>query len=237
MLGQSLQDGRNEEVVGSTLFKSMEPKSIDYKVSPEENNKRRRRLQQTKKKGGMFNTYQTSPLHQGYGTHYATIWVGTPSQRKSVIIDTGSHFTAFPCRGCEGCGEEHHTDRYFDPEASTTFIALTCDQCHAAQCEVDRCIFSQTYTEGSSWHAYESIDKVFVGGRELSSALNPINNSFKTDFLFGCQMKETGLFVTQLADGIMGISAHPSTLPRAMYDQGKPEHSCMLVNRVSLLAC
>ena len=85
----------NEEVVRSTLSKSMEPESIDHKVSPEENNKRRRRLQQTKKKGGMFNTYQTSPLHQGYGTHYATIWVGTPSQRKSVIIDTGSHFTAF----------------------------------------------------------------------------------------------------------------------------------------------
>ena len=64
-----------------------------------------------------------------------------------------------------------------------------------------------------------------MGGRELSSALNPINNSFKTDFLFGCQVKETGLFVTQLADGIMGMSAHPSTLPRAMYDQGKLEHN------------
>mmetsp|Transcript_3238 Transcript_3238/g.7165 ORF Transcript_3238/g.7165 Transcript_3238/m.7165 type:complete len:804 (-) Transcript_3238:211-2622(-) len=47
----------------------------------------------------------------------------------------------------------------------------------------------------------------------------------KTDFVFGCQTKETGLFVTQLADGIMGMSAHPSTLPRAMYDQGKLEHN------------
>ncbi|KAL9186464.1 hypothetical protein ACHAXT_005702 [Thalassiosira profunda] len=184
-----------------------------------------RTLQQTKKKGGMFNSYQTSPLHQGYGTHYATIWVGTPAQRKSVIIDTGSHFTAFPCKGCKNCGEEHHTDKYFDPEASTTFRALTCDECHAAQCEKGQCIFSQTYTEGSSWHAYEAVDKVFVGGRPLSTALNPINNSFKTDFLFGCQMKETGLFVTQLADGIMGMSAHPSTLPRAMWEQGKLEHN------------
>ena len=40
MLGQSLQDGRNEEVVGSTLFKSMEPESIDQ----------RRKQQQQKKK-------------------------------------------------------------------------------------------------------------------------------------------------------------------------------------------
>jgi len=189
------------------------------------NNQSRRKTQQTKKKGGLFNAYQTSPLHQGYGTHYATIWVGTPSQRKSVIIDTGSHFTAFPCKGCENCGEEHHTDKYFDYEASTTFRKLSCGQCNAAQCEDNSCIFSQTYTEGSSWSAFESIDKVFVGGKELSSALNPINNSFKTDFLFGCQVKESGLFVTQLADGIMGMSAHPSTLPRAMYEQGKLEHN------------
>lgn len=220
----------HEVVARSTILQStgsaidqIESNSLDV---PDEN---RRRLQpsdgRAKKKGGMFNAYQTSPLHQGYGTHYATIWVGTPAQRKSVIIDTGSHFTAFPCKGCNNCGEEHHTDKYFDPEASSTFRALTCDECHSAQCENDQCIFSQTYTEGSSWSAYESVDKVFIGGKELSSALNPINNSFKTDFLFGCQVKETGLFVTQLADGIMGMSAHPSTLPRAMYEQGKLEHN------------
>jgi hypothetical protein len=51
--------------------------------------------------------YQTTPLSQGYGTHYATVYVGTPPQRKSVIVDTGSHYTAFPCAGCTNCGEEH----------------------------------------------------------------------------------------------------------------------------------
>ena len=80
-------------------------------------------------------------------------------------------------------------------------------------------------TEGSSWHAFEAVDKVFLGGRDPGDATNPINNSFKTDFLFGCQVKETGLFVTQLADGIMGMSAHPSTLPKVMYDQEKLEHN------------
>ena len=79
-------------------------------------------------------------------------------------------------------------------------------------------MFVQTYTEGSSWYAYESLDKVCVAGKELSAALNPSNNAFKTDFLFRCQVKETGLVPTQLADGIMGMSAHPFALPRAMYE-------------------
>lgn len=86
-------------------------------------------------------------------------------------------------------------------------------------------IMASQDTEGSSWHAFEAVDKVFLGGRDPGDAANPINNSFKTDFLFGCQVKETGLFVTQLADGIMGMSAHPSTLPKVMYDQEKLEHN------------
>ena len=44
------------------------------------------------------------PLFPGYGTHFAYLYVGTPPQRQSVIIDTGSAYTAFPCRGCKSCG-------------------------------------------------------------------------------------------------------------------------------------
>ena len=47
---------------------------------------------------------ERSPLFQGMGTHYSFLWVGTPPQRVSVIMDTGSHHTAFPCVGCK-CGK------------------------------------------------------------------------------------------------------------------------------------
>ena len=47
---------------------------------------------------------EQTPLFQGMGTHYSFIYVGTPPQRVSVIVDTGSHHTAFPCVGCK-CGK------------------------------------------------------------------------------------------------------------------------------------
>ena len=71
---------------------------------------------------GHVDTYQAVPLSQGYGTHLANVWVGSPHpQRKTVIVDTGSHFTAFPCRGCRDCGGAYHTDPYYDPLKSGKF--------------------------------------------------------------------------------------------------------------------
>ena len=80
--------------------------------------------------GGIYNNYQSVPLSQGYGTHFANVWVGTPvPQRKTVIVDTGSHYTAFPCTGCKDCGAPHHTDPYYRPENSKTFQQLQCNDC------------------------------------------------------------------------------------------------------------
>ena len=47
----------------------------------------------------------TLNIYQRLGTHYTFLWVGSPVPHKvSVIIDTGSHRTAFPCLGCD-CGQ------------------------------------------------------------------------------------------------------------------------------------
>lgn len=62
-------------------------------------NRRQRNLLESMA-GGRFDNYQAVPLSQGYGTHYVHLWVGSPSpQRQSVIVDTGSHWTAFPVKG------------------------------------------------------------------------------------------------------------------------------------------
>jgi len=166
----------------------------------------------------------TAPLFQGMGTHYADVWVGTPPQRKSVIVDTGSHYTAFPCVGCNKCGEEYHTDKYFDPTKSSTFKELGCGQCQrGAYCSNKQCSFSQSYTEGSSWHAIQVVDKFYVGAIDNDPPLPYSSLAF--DFMFGCQKSETGLFITQLADGIMGMSADKSTLVKQLYDQKRIQHN------------
>jgi len=175
---------------------------------------------------GSYSHYQAVPLSQGYGTHYAHLWVGTPkAQRQSVIVDTGSHYTAFPCRGCNNCGEEHHTDPYFEPGLSSSFRPLPCHNCQlGATCKGFKCVFSQSYTEGSSWEAYQVEDVLHLGGNDFLASVDPSTQGYAIPFMFGCQTSENGLFVTQLADGIMGMSAHEMTITKQLYDRKKIPH-------------
>lgn len=123
---------------------------------------------------------EVTPLYPGYGTHFAYIFVGTPPQRQSVIIDTGSHYTAFPCVGCSGCGQ--HTDGRWNLKESSTHYVPTCNH--------GPCVLEQSYSEGSSWKAFKVVDKLWVGGAEY--ALFQGAESYAIEFIFGCQMSETG---------------------------------------------
>jgi hypothetical protein len=195
------------------------------KESPERNQQQRQQSQS----GGQFNNYQAVPLSQGYGTHFANVWVGSGPQgpqRKTVIVDTGSHYTAFPCTGCVQCGAPHHTDPYFTPSKSITFHKLQCDECMAGVvCDNGVCNFEQHYTEGSSWDAIQVKDRLYLGGSEILDSIEPGDEKFAIEFMFGCQTSMTGLFVTQLADGIMGMSSHTATLPTQLYDRKLLEHN------------
>ncbi|KAE9031526.1 hypothetical protein PR001_g6251 [Phytophthora rubi] len=162
-----------------------------------------------------------SPLGVGYGTHYAEIYLGIPAQRASVIVDTGSHMTALPCTACQGCGD--HTDPLFDMSKSTTAKYLAChdfDSCRS--CEQDRCYVSQSYMERSMWEAVMVDELVWVGG--FSSPADEMEGVLKTfgfRFPVGCQTKETGLFITQKENGIMGLGRHRATIMSYMLNAGR----------------
>lgn len=152
---------------------------------------------------------ELTPLYPGYGTHFSYIYIGTPPQRQSVIIDTGSRLTAFPCTGCQQCGK-HTAEKYFDWNNSST--------AKVSDCKGKPCVISQSYSEGSSWRAFKLLDLVYVGAIQIDM----INNApqYAVEFTFGCQTYETGLFRTQLADGIMGLSMSEDTLPFVLFSKG-----------------
>ena len=116
---------------------------------------------------------QVGALYQGYGTHYIDLWCGSnPPQRQTVIVDTGSAVTAFPCSGCrDHCGKDYHIDQVFDETLSETFETLDCKECMRGRCTVqtgkpknNNCIIGMSYQEGSSWTAFEARDYCYVGG-------------------------------------------------------------------------
>lgn len=142
------------------------------------------------------------------GYYFADLWVGTPPVKQTVIVDTGSRLTAFPCTGCIECGS--HLDPYFDYHNSTTARLVGCngDQ-FCRSCENELCTYRTSYAEGSSIAGILVEDLMMFG-----DSLDP---SFQTRSTFGCHYLETKLFKTQEADGIMGL-AHSDRNGKSIID-------------------
>ncbi|KAL4127948.1 hypothetical protein PRIC2_006944 [Phytophthora ramorum] len=208
------------------LHKQQQPSAdLAYRLATQQERARRRAQEETGNADGDFTlgtlALSEAPLGVGLGTHYAEIYLGIPAQRASVIVDTGSHLTALPCSTCDGCGT--HTDPLFDVSKSTTAKYLGChdfDSCRS--CEQNRCYISQSYMEGSMWQAVMVDELVWVGG--FSSKDDEVEGVLKTfgfRFPVGCQTKETGLFITQKENGIMGLGRHRSTVMSYMLSAGR----------------
>lgn len=133
---------------------------------------------------------------ESLGYYYIDLYVGTPPVIQTVIVDTGSSLTAFPCTGCSYCGK--HMDSYFDYTKSVTFKKLSCNSgipCSA--CNNDACEYHQSYAEGSS------IFGMLV--EDILSLSSDQNSTFLFPSIFGCHLRETNLFKSQKVDGLMGI--------------------------------
>ena len=172
-------------------------------------------------------SYELVPLNIGSGTHYTWIYVGTPPQRASIIIDTGSHLLAMVCATCKGCG--HHTDPGYDPTQSSTVSPVSCQaernlDCHTCGAD-DQCVLSQSYTEGSSWTAKIYEDQVWLGNAtESSRSIAHLSQDFGVRMKFGCQHKLTGMFKGQKSNGIMGMANFDFTLVPHLFSNNKIQH-------------
>lgn len=88
------------------------------------------------------------------GYYFIDAYIGTPPQKQSLILDTGSNLTILPCKGCKEC--RSHINPMFDGSKSSTFKKLkTGDIFVGWKCPffstAGECGFSQGYTEGSMY--------------------------------------------------------------------------------------
>ncbi|KAL3823788.1 hypothetical protein ACHAXA_011575, partial [Cyclostephanos tholiformis] len=206
------------------------------------------------------------PLHAKSGTHHAYLYIGTPPQRQTLIVDTGSRLTAFPCHPhCSDCGKHASEPFYLNESSSHTIVA--CDKCRLNQVDFQQeenyfsddgiggksenglyslrrkkntqaerslrqrasfpkscqCGIDQKYTEGSSYKAFEVKDRVWLGLNEVVTSVEE-HDEFATPFVFGCQVSEKGLFKSQYADGIMGLSMYTQMLVGVFSRHGSITH-------------
>jgi len=151
---------------------------------------------------------------------YADLFVGSTSQKFSVIADTGSSLTAVPCKTCTDCGT--HQNPKYDPASSASATKVSCSvgTCPGiGRCDTDnQCGYSMSYAEGSSLNGKLWRDNVYLGGTEAGGS--PAALSFP--FVLGCGQHEGGLFTSQDADGIMGLGQadENSAIMRAMWKSG-----------------
>ena len=173
------------------------------------------------------NANLTVPLHAHSGTHHVHVYIGSPPQRQTLIVDTGSRVMAFPCKPCANCGT--HVSPYFDARQSTTYRESTCGECllgGIAKCSLfgNQCEINQKYTEGSTWTAKEGEDMVWLGTSDVTESIEE-HMQLAVPFAFGWQTNIKGLFQKQYADGILGLAQHETSIVAAYYNAGAISHN------------
>jgi hypothetical protein len=139
------------------------------------------------------------------GYFSANVCLGTPALSFDLIVDTGSALTALPCAGCSECGTHQHatySSRRFDASQSSSAQQLDCgdSRCQSHRCEANsQCAYSVSYTEGSSIRGH-MVSETFWFASAAHGSHTPVGATF------GCQTYESGLFRSQVADGITGFS-------------------------------
>jgi len=131
------------------------------------------------------------------GYYFVDVVLGTPAQRISAILDTGSEGLSVTCSPCSNCGDSH-MDPFYNSRISSTFSRL--DQCPASNLRHSGCSFEKRYLEGSSLKGRMFSELITFNGTKLSKTMS-----------FGCIESETKLFREQKANGLMGLAPLPRT--------------------------
>lgn len=160
-------------------------------------------------------------VYGGLSTHayyFMDVLIGTPfPQVQSAIVDTGSPTLSLPCK--ETCSSQNSTqsscvisplDAYFDVSKSLTAKWEKCN--NNCTCDSDTCSYSMAYGEGSSISGHWISDFISLAGRDGEGTV-------PSRITFGCHTEVTSLFLTQKANGIIGLCYWNSALYTSFLNQ------------------
>ncbi|KAG0619632.1 hypothetical protein M758_4G153600 [Ceratodon purpureus] len=151
--------------------------------------------------------YSESPVTASTGEYVMELSLGTPPQKFSTIVDTGSDLTWVQCSPCSVCFEQPNP--LFDPRASSTYSQTKCDNglCKILQeglfvqnCKGgNTCNYTYSYGDGSNTLGVLSLETVTLGSSSVP------------DVGIGCGHSNQGSFAG--ADGIVGLGQGSLSLP------------------------
>ena len=148
--------------------------------------------------------------------YYTTLYLGKDKTPQTYILDTGSSITTSPCDKCTSCG--NHLNEKYKLENESNIISCYSKECNLASksiCKSGKCSFSISYAEGSKIAGFYINEEVFF--EMINNEENNLTNiSYKIPI--GCTTKETHLFQTQLADGIMGLNNNDKSFVSMLYN-------------------
>ena len=114
----------------------------------------------------------------------ATIGLGSPTVKQTVIIDTGSDVCWVQCNHCAPCFNQ--TGPLFDPSYSSSYsriscISNACSNLNLRGCYSGSCVYGVRYLDGSNTTGFLSSDKLTLSPETVFQG-----------FLFGCGVDNHG---------------------------------------------
>lgn len=149
--------------------------------------------------------------------YYSTkVYIGTPPQEFTLMVDTGSAVTYVPCSSCQSCGS--HQNPRFEPKLSATYQRIPCSgECGLCNPGRTQCAYDNQYAEKSSSSG--------VLGRDIMS-FDP--DMVGNEVVFGCGNDESGAIYSQDADGILGLGRDKVSVMDQLVRMGVVEDSFSL---------
>ncbi|KAG0557511.1 hypothetical protein M758_11G132800 [Ceratodon purpureus] len=158
---------------------------------------RRARLsRQVKAAGRLFQT----PVASGNGEYLVDISFGSPPQKSTAIVDTGSDLIWVQCLPCQSCYLANSAK--FDPSKSSSYAAVGCGSNFCTNLPFQTCTTSCQY------------DYLYGDGSSTSGALASETLTIGTGAIpnvaFGCGHSNLGSFAG--AGGLVGLGKGPLSL-------------------------